>query len=73
MARRAQADSLLGKTASDLKEMLREAARELDPFPEPSLDKETKKLELPRQDYIPYAYNALCEITKRIVERKELS
>jgi len=121
LARKAQADILLGRTASDLKEMLREAAMELDPFPfflsscsiraveaepgaaataargcvvvcpdgelyeyiymvevggpfpEPSLDEETKELDLPHQDYIPYAYNALCEITKRIVERKELS
>ena len=120
LTRKAKADILLERTASELREMLREAARELDPFPfflgsfsvraieaepgaaakadrgcvvvcpdgefyeytytvavggafpEPSLEEETKELDLPHQDYIPYAYNALCEITKRLVERKEL-
>ncbi len=33
LARRAKVDILLERTAFDLKEMLREAARELDPFP----------------------------------------
>ena len=32
---------------------------------------ETKKLELPPKDYIPYAYNAICEVTRLLLERQE--
>ena len=118
LTRKAKADALLERNASELREMLHEAAGELGPFPffpgsfsvraieaepgaaakadrgcvvvcpdgelyeyiytvaaggpfpEPSLKEETKELDLPDQDYIPYAYNALCEITKQILERK---
>lgn len=118
MTRMAKAETLLGSAASELREMLREASVELDPFPffmgslsvraieaepgaaakadrgcvvvcpdgdlyeysyavelgglfpEPSVKEEIRELDLPHQDYIPYAYNALCEITKRIAERK---
>jgi len=118
LTRKAKAEILLGSAASELREMLREASMELDPFPffmgslsiraieaepgaaakadrgcvvvcpdgelyeysytvavgglfpEPSLKEEIEELDLPHQDYIPYAYNALCEITKQITERK---
>jgi len=119
LARQAKADIILERVASQLREMLHEAASELDPFPpfmeslfvraieaepggaatsdrgcvvvcpdgelyeyiytmllgglfpEPTRKEETKKLDLPPQEYIPYAYNALCEITKLILERQE--
>lgn len=119
LTRRAKADVLIERTASQLREMLHEAARELDPFPlfmgsfsiraieaepggaskgdrgcvvacpdgelyeyiytvtvggpfpEPSRKEETKELKLPPRDYIPYAYNALCEITRLLLERQE--
>ena len=119
LTRRAKADVLIESTASQLREMLREAAGELDPFPlfmgsftiraieaepggaskgergcvvvcpdgelreyiytvtvegpfpEPSRKEETRGLELPPQDYIPYAYNALCEITRLLLERQQ--
>ena len=32
-----------------------------------------RKLELPPQDYIPYAYNALCEVTRLLRERRKSS
>jgi len=110
---------LLERIASQLREMLHEAASELDPFPlfmgslyvraieaepggaaksdlgcvvvcpdgelyeyvysmmlgglfpEPTPKEETKKLDLPSQEYIPYAYNALCQITSLLLERQE--
>ena len=119
LTRRAKADIMLERTASQLREMLQEAVGELDhfpfvmgsifiraieaepggatkgergcvvvcpdgelyeyiytitvggPFPEPSRKEEIRELELPPQDYIPYAYNALCEITRLLLERQE--
>jgi hypothetical protein len=119
--RQATAHIMLERAASQLREMLHEAASELDPFPpfmgslfvraieaepggaatsdrgcvvvcpdgelyeyvysvmfgglfpEPTPKEETKKLDLPPQEYIPYAYNALCEITRLILERQEES
>jgi len=109
---------LLERTASELRDMLREAAGALDPFPffmgsiavraietepgaaaktdrgcvvvcsdgelyeytytvamggpffEPSREEKLTELDLPCQDYIPYVYNALCEITRQILERQ---
>jgi len=120
LTRRAKADVLIETTASQLRDMLHEAVRELDPFPyfmgsiliraieaepggpgkaergcvvvcpdgelyeyiytitvgglfpEPMRKEETKKLDLPPQDYIPYAYNALREITKLLLERQQI-
>ena len=31
---------------------------------------ETKKLDLPPVDYIPYAYNAICELVRMIQEKR---
>ena len=42
-------------------------------YPEPFRKEEAKKLDLPPQDYIPYAYNALCQITKLLLERQQPS
>lgn len=118
VTRKAKAEILLGSTASELREMLREASTELDPFPfflsslsiraieaepgaaaradrgcvvvcpdgalyeysyavavggpfpEPLLTEEVRELDLPHQDYIPYAYNALCEVERQIADRK---
>jgi hypothetical protein len=39
-------------------------------YPEPSRKEELKELELAPQDYIPYAYNAICELTRMILERE---
>jgi len=39
-------------------------------FPEPSRKEELRELELAPQDYIPYAYNAICELTRVILERE---
>jgi len=119
LTRRAKADIMLERTASQLRDMLHETAGELDPFPffmgsffiraieaepggatkeergcvvvcpdgelyeyiytitvggpfpEPSRKEETRELDLPPQDYIPYAYNALCEITRLLLEKEE--
>lgn len=119
LTRRAKADIMLERTASQLREMLHETVGELDPFPffmgsifiraieaepggatkgergcvvvcpdgelyeyiytitvggpfpEPSRKEEIRELDLPPQDYIPYAYNALCEITRLLLERQE--
>lgn len=119
LTRRAKADIMLERTASQLREMLQEAVGELDPFPffmgsifiraieaepggatkgergcvvvcpdgelyeyiytitvggpfpEPSRKEEIRELDLPPQDYIPYAYNALSEITRLLLERQE--
>lgn len=116
---KAKADIMLERVASQLREMLHEAASELDPFPpflgslfvraieaepggavksdlgcvvvcpdgelyeyvytmmigglfpEPIPKEETKKLDLRPNEYIPYAYNALCEITRLLLERQE--
>lgn len=121
LTRRAKADILIERTASQLRDMLHQAVRELDPFPffmgsllfqgveaepggsakaergciivcpdgelyeyiysmlvgplypDPFRKEETKKLDLPPQDYIPYAYNALCQITKLLLERQQPS
>ena len=40
-------------------------------YPEPSGREELRKLDLPPQDYIPYAYNAICEITRLLLDRGE--
>jgi len=119
LTRRAKADVMIERAASQLREMLHEAAGELDPFPlfmgslyvraieaepggaaksdlgcvvvcpdgelyeyvytmilgglfpEPTPKEETRKLDLPPQEYIPYAYNALCEVTRLLLERQE--
>jgi hypothetical protein len=42
-------------------------------YPEPFRKEEAKKLDLSPQDYIPYAYNALCQITKLLLERQQSS
>jgi len=42
-------------------------------YPEPFRKEEAKKLDLPPQDYIPYAYNALCQLTKLLLERQQPS
>ena len=42
-------------------------------FPAPMRKEEAKKLDLPPQDYIPYAYNALREITKLLLEKQQAS
>jgi len=121
LTRRAKADILIESIASQIGDMLHEAARELDTFPfflgsiliraieaepggpgkadrgcvivcpdgelyeyictitvgglspEPMRTEETKKLDLPPQDYIPYAYNALREITKLLLEKQQAS
>lgn len=121
LTRRAKADILIETTASQLRDMLHEVARELDSFPffmgssliqgieaepggpakaergcvvvcpdgelyeyiysvmvgglypEPFRKEEAKKLDLSPQDYIPYAYNALCQITKLLLERQQSS
>jgi len=40
------------------------------PFADFSRKEETKKLDLPPRDYIPYAYNAIAELTRLIMERR---
>jgi hypothetical protein len=40
------------------------------PMPDFSRKEETKKLDLPPRDYIPYAYNAIAEVTRLIMERR---
>ncbi len=120
LARKATADVILERAASQLKEILHQVVAELVPFPPfpgsfftyaievepgaaaradrgcvvvcpdgelyeliikmdfsgPFTDlfsvrrEETKRLDLPPQEYIPYAYNAICEVTRILLERQ---
>ena len=38
------------------------------PYADFSRKEDAKKLDLPPRDYIPYAYNAICEVTRLIME-----
>ena len=118
LASRVKADIILKMTASQLREVLQEAAGWLAPFPtfwgssfvraievepkvarndlgcvvvcpdgnlyeyllgiapgggdgSPFRNEETKELNLPPQDYIPYAYSALLEITRLLQGQEE--
>jgi len=40
------------------------------PYADFSRKEDTKKLDLPPRDYIPYAYNAIDQLTRLIIERR---